>query len=117
MEKIRVFNSDSPYNPQKLIKQNETASRESSEVINRFGPDAPKLLNRYACALEDVLLKQVQYSSDLEKQIESLKQEKDQMYKILNSEIALANYVSEFFGPNGKCPGGAIITWRLEGND
>ena len=34
-------------------------SLEGREIFDHFGPETPKLLNQYCCALEDALIEQV----------------------------------------------------------
>ena len=41
-------------------------SDDSLEVIEHFGVEAPSLLNTYACAVEDALIKQVERVNELE---------------------------------------------------
>lgn len=95
-----------------------SVSNESLEVLNHFGAEAPALLNRYACTVEDALLAQAQQSSQALEQLQQLSQNLSQMETVLNAALEdnqaynllttnpdlLADYVNEFFGPNGPVP-------------
>ena len=95
-----------------------SVSNESLEVLNHFGAEAPALLNRYACTVEDALLAQAQQSSQALEQLQQLSQGFSQMETVLNAALEdnqaynllttnpdlLADYVNEFFGPNGPVP-------------
>jgi hypothetical protein len=93
-------------------------SDESLEVLNHFGGEAPALLNRYACTVEDALLQQAQQSTEALQQLQQLGQNLQQMELVLNAAIEdnqaynllttepelLADYVNDFFGPDGPSP-------------
>jgi hypothetical protein len=93
-------------------------SNESLEVLQHFGAEAPALLNRYACTVEDALLAQAQQSTQAIEQLQqlhgNLRQlevalgatlEDNQAYNLLTTDPdLLADYVNEFFGPNGPVP-------------
>jgi hypothetical protein len=93
-------------------------SDESLEVLSHFGAEAPALLNRYACTVEDALLQQAQQSTEALQQLQQLGQNLQQMELVLNAALEdnqaynllttepelLADYVAEFFGPNGVVP-------------
>jgi hypothetical protein len=93
-------------------------SDESLEVLNHFGGEAPALLNRYACTVEDALLQQAQQSTQALQQLQQLGQNLQQMELVLNATIEdnqaynllttepelLADYVNDFFGPEGPAP-------------
>lgn len=93
-------------------------SDESLEVLNHFGTEAPALLNRYACTVEDALLQQAQQSTEALQQLQQLTQNLQQMELVLNATVEdnkaynllttepelLADYVNEFFGPDGPAP-------------
>jgi len=93
-------------------------SNESLEVLQHFGAEAPALLNRYACTVEDALLAQAQQSVDALQQLQqvhgNLRQletalnatlEDNQAYNLLTTNPdLLADYVNEFFGPKGPYP-------------
>ena len=54
-------------------------SEESIEVIEHFGSEAPALLNKYSCAVEDALIEQVNRANDLSKKVAELEERlKDQ---------------------------------------
>jgi hypothetical protein len=87
-------------------------------VLNHFGTEAPALLNRYACTVEDALLQQAQQSTEALQQLQQLHQNLQQMELVLNAAMEdnqaynlltttpalLADYVNDFFGPNGPSP-------------
>ena len=50
----------------------KSLSEESAEVIEHFGVEAPGLLNKYSCAVEDALLEQVQRANALSTRVEEL---------------------------------------------
>lgn len=93
-------------------------SDESLEVLQHFGAEAPALLNRYACTVEDALLTQAEQSGTVMQQLQQLGANLQQMEAALNGAIAdnnaynllctdpdlLADYVNDFFGPNGPAP-------------
>jgi hypothetical protein len=93
-------------------------SNESLEVLNHFGEEAPALLNRYACTVEDALLQQARQSTEALQQVQRLSQglqkmevafrasmEDNRAYNLLvTTPELLANYVNDFFGPNGPAP-------------
>jgi hypothetical protein len=93
-------------------------SDESLEVLQHFGPEAPALLNRYACTVEDALLAQAQQSNQALAQLQQLGEQLQQMEVALNATVEdnkaynalttdpelLAEYVNEFFGPDGPVP-------------
>lgn len=95
-----------------------SVSDESLEVLNHFGAEAPALLNRYACTVEDALLTQAQQSTQALEQLQQLSQnfqelelalnatlEDNQAYNLLTTDPdLLADYVNEFFGPDGPAP-------------
>lgn len=93
-------------------------SNESLEVLGHFGAEAPALLNRYSCAVEDALLAQAQQSLTALQVVEKLQQDVGQLQtlvgaageqitaynKLLTDPDLLADYVNDFYGPNGPCP-------------
>ncbi|MGA1730525.1 MAG: hypothetical protein ACO4B5_09870 [Steroidobacteraceae bacterium] len=96
----------------------EAVSDESLEVLKHFGTEAPALLNRYACTIEDALLDQARQSTQALEQLQLLQQnlgqlevalgatlEDNQAYNLLTTDPELlASYVNEFFGPDGPVP-------------
>ena len=50
-------------------------SEDSIEVIEHFGPEAPSLLNKYCCAVEDALIEQVNRANDLSKKVAELEEQ------------------------------------------
>lgn len=95
-----------------------SVSRDSLEVLNHFGAEAPALLNRYACVVEDALLAQAKQTAQT---VQKVTQVQDSLGKaqnvikaaaednaayhvMLTNPDMLSNYVNEFFGPNGPYP-------------
>lgn len=90
----------------------------SLEVLQHFGAEAPALLNQYACVVEDALLAQAKQSGDVMQHLQQLGANMQQMEAVLNAAIddnnayntlctdpdLLADYVNDFFGPNGPHP-------------
>ena len=76
----------------------------SLEVLEHFGAEAPALLNQYACAVEDALIEQVQRANDTVHMLEAAGEERSAMNTMLTNPDVLADYVNEFFGPNGPYP-------------
>jgi hypothetical protein len=93
-------------------------SEESLEVIQHFGAEAPALLNRYACVVEDALINQAQETAKSLEQVEKLTQSVEGAKKVvkaaaednaayhvmLTNPDMLSEYVNEFFGPQGPHP-------------
>ena len=76
----------------------------SLEVINNFGPDAPAVLNDYACKVEDAL---IESNVKLTKAVDLLKElntEHKAYNNILTNPNVLADYTTKFFGPQGPFP-------------
>ena len=93
-------------------------SKESLEVLNHFGAEAPALLNRYACVVEDALLTQAKQTSETLEKVQAMQGSLDKAKKVIgaaaednaayhvmltNPEM-LSSYVNEFFGPEGPYP-------------
>lgn len=76
----------------------------SLEVLEHFGAEAPALLNQYACAVEDALIEQVQRGNSMNHMLESVAEERTATNIMLTDPDVLADYVNEFFGPNGPYP-------------
>ena len=95
-----------------------SVSDESLEVLQHFGLEAPALLNRYSCVVEDALLAQAQQTAEVLQQVEQLSQgmqtaqqvidaaaEDNAAYHVmLTNPDMLAAYVDDFFGPEGPYP-------------
>lgn len=96
----------------------QSVSSESLEVLQHFGAEAPALLNRYACVVEDALLAQAQQTAQALQQIQAIQGQLQNSHTVIeaaaednaayhtlltNPEI-LAEYVNEFFGPEGPYP-------------
>lgn len=95
-----------------------SVSGESLEVLNHFGAEAPALLNRYSCVVEDALLAQAQQTAEVLQQVESLGQsmeaarlvieaaaEDNAAYHLMLTDAELlSDYVNDYFGPNGPYP-------------
>ena len=104
-------------------------SLESLKVLKHFGEEAPALLNRYSCVLEDALIKQANNIAEMKQEytgkfeqatdaIRQLRQALEQHKVIVNAAAednaayhimltnpdVLSEYVNEFFGENGPYP-------------
>jgi hypothetical protein len=79
-------------------------SDESLEVLEHFGAEAPQLLNTYACAVEDALIEQVQRGQSMSLMLEAAGEERSAMNLMLTNPDVLADYVNDFFGPEGPYP-------------
>jgi hypothetical protein len=93
-------------------------SSESLEVLGHFGAEAPALLNRYACTVEDALLAQAQQSLQALQAVQQLQQNVGQLQtlvgaageqitaynRLMTDPDLLADYVNDFYGPNGPHP-------------
>jgi hypothetical protein len=76
----------------------------SLEVLEHFGAEAPVLLNQYACAVEDALIEQVQAVQSQSLLLEAAGEERAAMNLMLTDPDVLADYVNDFYGPNGPYP-------------
>ena len=76
----------------------------SLEVLEHFGAEAPALLNQYACAVEDALIEQVQRGNSMIHTLEAAAEERGAMNIMLTDPDVLADYVNDFFGPQGPYP-------------
>ena len=79
-------------------------SDQSLEVLEHFGAEAPGLLNQYACAVEDALIEQVQRGNSLNTMLDAAGEERAAMNLMLTDPDILADYVNDFYGPNGPYP-------------
>lgn len=96
----------------------QSVSNESLEVLQHFGAEAPALLNRYACVVEDALLAQARQTAETMQQLQTLQGQLGQSHGViaaaaednaayhtlLTNPDLLADYVNEFYGPNGPYP-------------
>lgn len=76
----------------------------SLEVLEHFGAEAPVLLNQYACAVEDALIEQVQAVQSHSLMLEAAGEERAAMNLMLTDPDVLADYVNDFYGPEGPYP-------------
>ena len=76
----------------------------SLEVLEHFGAEAPALLNQYSCAVEDALIEQVQRGNDMNLMLDAAGEERAAMNIMLTHPDILADYVNDFFGPQGPYP-------------
>lgn len=95
-----------------------SVSGESLEVLQHFGAEAPALLNRYACVVEDALLAQARQTAEALQHLQAFDQQLQDArtvitaaaednaayHTLLSNPDLLANYVNEFFGPEGPYP-------------
>ena len=93
-------------------------SDESLEVIQHFGAEAPALLNRYACVVEDALINQAQETAKslvqvvkltnsvegAKKVVKAAAEDNAAYHVMLTNPDMLSEYVNEFFGPKGPHP-------------
>lgn len=79
-------------------------SDQSLEVLEHFGAEAPALLNQYACAVEDALIEQVQRGQQMNTMLDAAGEERNAMNIMLTNPDVLAEYVNDFFGPEGPYP-------------
>ncbi len=79
-------------------------SNESLEVLQHFGAEAPNLLNKYACAVEDALVQQVKQGQQMGTMLKAAGEESQAMNLILTHPDVLADYVNGYYGPNGPYP-------------
>jgi len=79
-------------------------SESSADVIEHFGIEAPDLLNKYSCAVEDALIEQVQRANNLSDEVEKLKDEAVAMNQMLTKPEILLDYVRKFFSEDGPYP-------------
>ena len=107
----------------------DAASLESLKVLKHFGQEAPALLNRYSCVLEDALIKQAnnlaqlktEYAGKFAQAVDAIQQLRGQIdqhqvvvqaaaednaayHIMLTNPHVLSEYVNEFFGQNGPYP-------------
>ena len=76
----------------------------SLEVLEHFGAEAPALLNQYACAVEDALIEQVERTQAQNLMLEAAGEERAAMNLMLTDPDVLADYVNDFYGPEGPYP-------------
>ena len=79
-------------------------SEASLEIIDHFGPDVPKVLNDYACQIEDALIQTNQQLIEAVNLLQELSAEHKAYETILTDPDVLADYTCEFFGENGPYP-------------
>jgi len=96
----------------------QNVSSESLEVLQHFGAEAPALLNRYACVVEDALLAQARQTAEIAAQLQTIQGQLENSHTVINAAAEdnaayhtlltqpelLANYVNDFFGPEGPYP-------------
>ena len=73
-------------------------------MLEHFGAEAPALLNQYACAVEDALIEQVQRGQSQSLMLQAAGEERAAMNIMLTDPDVLADYVNDFFGPEGPYP-------------
>ena len=79
-------------------------SPQSLEVIDYFGPDSARVLNEYACKLEDHLIVTNNQLIQAVGLLQELGQEHKAYEIILTDPDVLADYTTQFFGENGPYP-------------
>jgi len=88
--------------PEQLLANG--VSEASLEIIDHFGPDVPKVLNDYACQIEDALIQTNQQLIEAVNLLQELSAEHKAYETILTDPDVLADYTCEFFGENGPYP-------------
>ena len=95
-----------------------SVSAESLEVLNHFGAEAPALLNRYACTVEDALIAQAEATAEQIAKVEELvsnmetakgvitaaAEDNAAYHTMMTDPDLLSEYVNDFFGPQGPYP-------------
>ena len=95
-----------------------SVSAESLEVLNHFGAEAPALLNRYACTVEDALIAQAEATAEQIAKVEELvsnmetakgvitaaAEDNAAYHTMMTDPDLLSEYVNDFFGPEGPYP-------------
>jgi hypothetical protein len=79
-------------------------SHEGLEIHDHFGPDAAKVLNDYACQVEDALIQTNAQLVEACNLLQELSGEHRAYEQILTDPDTLADYTCEFFGENGPYP-------------
>ena len=74
---------------QSLLEGYDHVKATSQDVIDHFGADAPALLNRYCCYLEDALLKQQAHVRKLMQRVEALEEENHRLRSGLHASCGL----------------------------
>jgi len=96
----------------------QNVSSESLEVLQHFGAEAPALLNRYACVVEDALLSQARQTAEVAQQLQTIQEQLQNSHTVIQAAAEdnaayhtmltnpdmLSDYVNEFFGPGGPYP-------------
>jgi hypothetical protein len=96
----------------------QSVSSESLEVLQHFGGEAPALLNRYSCVVEDALLSQAQQTAQALQQLQAIGQQLNEAHTVITAAAEdnaayhtlltdpdlLADYVNDFYGPQGPYP-------------
>lgn len=75
-------------NPALPEEAHQYFSKRSLEVFERFGAEAPHVLNEYSCAVEDALIAQGQKLAALKKDHKNLQKEQARLLKLLNKAVA-----------------------------
>ena len=128
-QQLRLSQSAAPAQVQVADGYLDAASLESLKVLKHFGQEAPALLNRYSCVLEDALIKQAnniaeiksEYAQKFAEAVDAIQQLRGQIdqhgavvqaaaednaayHIMLTNPHVLSEYVNEFFGENGPYP-------------
>ncbi|PZV23290.1 MAG: hypothetical protein DCF18_07125 [Cyanobium sp.] len=103
-------------------------SPQSLEVLSRLGPEAPRKLNTYACAIEDMLLESLEHQmrqaaklrenslwiKEAQTWINAAERERQALRALLTDPDELLRYVIGFFGADGPYPGRVVLTRLAE---
>ena len=103
----QAFSNDSSQTSLEITPEQMLAngvSHEGLEIHDHFGPDAAKVLNDYACQVEDALIQTNAQLVEACNLLEELSGEHRAYEQILTDPDTLADYTCEFFGENGPYP-------------
>ena len=95
---VNMASYDAIYNETPVRDYLSEISSESLEVLEHFGAEAPVLLNRYSCAVEDALIEQVEKNTQLRKELAALKGEEFDQNIDTQNKTAIKTLKAEYLG-------------------
>jgi hypothetical protein len=95
---VSMASYDAIYNENPVSDYLSEISSDSLEVLEHFGAEAPILLNRYSCAVEDALIEQVRRNTQLRKELAELKGEEFDQDIDTQNRTAIHNMKAEYLG-------------------
>lgn len=95
---VNMASYDAIYNDTPVRDYLSEISSESLEVLEHFGAEAPVLLNRYSCAVEDALIEQVEKNTQLRKELAALKGEEFDQNIDTQNKTAIKTLKAEYLG-------------------